>query len=515
MRNDGEMPPNTFSILHLDPPLHATYRKIVNRQFTPRAVAGLEDSIRAMVTEAFDQVDPSEVIDGVDVLTARVPIAIIAEMFGIGGADRETFRIWSDAIIASPDDADALGSAEEVGRMAEYLMAHIESPATDGNALLDILKSTDLDGRPLDVAEIMGFCLTLLVAGNETTRTLISGGMEALHDHPDQRATLAVYPSLMPGAIEELLRWVTPIQAFGRTAVTDVTLGDETIDAGDFVVLLYASGIATNRHSARPPGSSTSRVRSTRRMSPSGSANTSVWAQHSPASRAGSSSRSCSPGIPTTASTRPLSGLDRPSSAASTECPWCSCREPGESIVKFALSLGQLNPTAWVDVAVAADELGFDSVWIPEHLVLPVGLGGSPHQGSDHPPIPPDVPVFDALQYLAFVAAKTRRIRLGTHVYNIGLRHPFVVVRRPPHSMSFWGALRLRDRCELVAGRVGCGGPLIHDAGPSCCRRDDRGVPPSLDRAGGRTSRSVLRLRRGDVRTEAGHTRRPTADHRR
>lgn len=97
--------------------------------------------------------------------------------------------------------------------------------------------------------------------------------------------------------------------------------------------------------------------------------------------------------------------------------------------MKFALSLGQLNPTAWVDVAVAADELGFDSVWIPEHLVLPVGLGGSPHQGSDHPPIPPDVPVFDALQYLAFVAAKTRRIRLGTHVYNIGLRHPFVAAR--------------------------------------------------------------------------------------
>lgn len=108
MRNDGAAPPNTFSILHLDPPLHATYRKIVNRQFTPRAVSGLEDSIRNMVTEAFDQAAPVETIDGVDALAARVPIAIIAEMFGIGGADREMFRIWSDAIIATPDDADAL-----------------------------------------------------------------------------------------------------------------------------------------------------------------------------------------------------------------------------------------------------------------------------------------------------------------------------------------------------------------------------------------------------------------------
>ena len=97
--------------------------------------------------------------------------------------------------------------------------------------------------------------------------------------------------------------------------------------------------------------------------------------------------------------------------------------------MKFALSLGVLNPSAWVDVTVEADRLGFDSVWIPEHLVLPVDMGGSPHDGQDHPPIPADIPVYDPLVYLAFLAARTERIRFGTQVYNIGLRHPFTTAR--------------------------------------------------------------------------------------
>jgi cytochrome P450 len=126
--------------------------------------------------------------------------------------------------------------------MAAFLMAHVDSPATDGNDLLAILTSAELDGRTLSRLEIMGFCMTLLVAGNETTRTLISGGMEALHQHPDQRARLADGTVPLTGAVEELLRWVTPIQAFGRTAAVDVELGGRQVRAGDFLVMLYASG---------------------------------------------------------------------------------------------------------------------------------------------------------------------------------------------------------------------------------------------------------------------------------
>ncbi len=242
LRSDGAGGLNTFSILHLDPPVHALYRKIVNRQFTPKAVARLEGAVRETVAEVLDAASPSEPIDGVDNLAAVVPIAVIAELFGVGDADREIFRRWSDAVIAAPDQGGAPAGAAELGPMAEFLMGHVESPATDSNDLLGILKTSELDGRPLTRLEIMGFCLTLLVAGNETTRTLISGGLEALHGHPDQRIQLAEDPSLLPGAVEELLRWVTPIQAFGRTAVVDLELGGQRIAAGDFLIMLYASG---------------------------------------------------------------------------------------------------------------------------------------------------------------------------------------------------------------------------------------------------------------------------------
>ena len=97
--------------------------------------------------------------------------------------------------------------------------------------------------------------------------------------------------------------------------------------------------------------------------------------------------------------------------------------------MKFAITLGVMSPKAWVDVTQAADELGYESVWIPEHLVLPVDMSGSPYAGGDHPPVPSGIPVFDPLGYLSYLAARTERIRLGTHVYNIGLRHPFVSAR--------------------------------------------------------------------------------------
>lgn len=97
--------------------------------------------------------------------------------------------------------------------------------------------------------------------------------------------------------------------------------------------------------------------------------------------------------------------------------------------MKFGVHLAQVSSKAFVDVAVEADRLGFESVWMAEHLVLPVEMGGSPYPGADHPPIPPELPVFDAWNYLSFLAARTERVRLGTHVYNLALRHPFVSAR--------------------------------------------------------------------------------------
>ena len=97
--------------------------------------------------------------------------------------------------------------------------------------------------------------------------------------------------------------------------------------------------------------------------------------------------------------------------------------------MKFGVALGALNPHFHLDAAEAADALGYESVWLPEHLVLPVTMSRSPREGEEHPPVPPTAPVFDAFAYLAFLAARCPNVRLGTHVYNIGLRHPFTTAR--------------------------------------------------------------------------------------
>ena len=97
--------------------------------------------------------------------------------------------------------------------------------------------------------------------------------------------------------------------------------------------------------------------------------------------------------------------------------------------MRFGVALGRLNPAFFVDVTLEAERLGFESVWMPEHLVFPVDMGGSPYEGEDHPPVPPGTPVFDVFAYLAFLAGRTSRVRLATHVYNLALRHPFVAAR--------------------------------------------------------------------------------------
>ena len=97
--------------------------------------------------------------------------------------------------------------------------------------------------------------------------------------------------------------------------------------------------------------------------------------------------------------------------------------------MKFGVALGRLNPAFFVSVVEEAERLGFESVWLPEHLVFPIEMGGSPFAGEEHPPVPPSTPVFDAFAYLSYLAGRTERVKLGTHVYLLGLRHPFIAAR--------------------------------------------------------------------------------------
>jgi len=141
--------------------------------------------------------------------------------------------------------------------------------------------------------------------------------------------------------------------------------------------------------------------------------------------------------------------------------------------VKFGLALGALNPRSWIEVSEEADRLGFESVWIPEHLVVPQRASGSPHAGSDHPPVPSNVPIFDVFVYLGHIAARTTDIRLGTDVYNIGLRHPFVTARATT-TLDF-----------LSGGRVSLG------IGASWLREEWEAVGLDFDRRGRRVDEAI------------------------
>jgi probable F420-dependent oxidoreductase len=146
--------------------------------------------------------------------------------------------------------------------------------------------------------------------------------------------------------------------------------------------------------------------------------------------------------------------------------------------MRFGVPLGMLHPGLWGEVTEEADRLGFESIWMPEHLVIPIGLEGSPFDESEHPPIPSNVPVFDVFTYLGNLAARTARIRLGTHVYNIGLRHPF-------------STARAAATLDILSG-----GRLLFGIGASWLRAEWEAVGLDFDARGARVDEAIEVCRR-------------------
>ncbi len=230
------------SILHMDPPEHAAFRGLVNRRFTPRALSGLAEPIRHSAVSLLDAVAPGDEIDFVTELSAPFPLSVIAALLGIEESDRGDFRRWSDAAIESPDLPPEETMAA-LGELGSFIIEHIRSKRDHpGDDLVSLLLDSEVGGCPLSREELFMFLLTLLVAGNETTRTLLTGTALALHERPDQRAALASDSSLLAGGVEECLRWVTPVQAFCRTATEDAVVGGKAVAEGDYLCMLYASG---------------------------------------------------------------------------------------------------------------------------------------------------------------------------------------------------------------------------------------------------------------------------------
>ncbi|HEY2428708.1 MAG TPA: cytochrome P450 [Acidimicrobiales bacterium] len=237
----GRMPQP--SMIDSDDPVHTRRRRVVSKGFTPRRVADHEAHLRAVVSELIDAVAPRGACDLVADLAAPLPMRMIAELLGVPVEDGPRLQEWSDALISGADDpqyrTDAVMHAalEWGGYASDIVGARRAAPADDLMSLL--VAETDEDGLSHD--ELIGEALLLLVGGNETTRNVISGGMEALMRHPDQMARLAADPAGIPLAVEECLRWVTPIINMARTTTAEVTIRDVVIPEGEQVLLLYAS----------------------------------------------------------------------------------------------------------------------------------------------------------------------------------------------------------------------------------------------------------------------------------
>jgi cholest-4-en-3-one 26-monooxygenase len=232
-------------MLNMDPPMHTRYRLLVNKGFTPRMVGQLEANARVLTNQILDEVIERGECDFVTDIAAELPLQIICELLGVPQEDRHQIFDWSNRLIGS-EDPEYEGSVETAFEASAELYAYFNRLAAERRVdpradLVSVLNVAEVDGDTLSELELDLFFLLLSVAGNETTRNLIAHGMLALMEHPDQRAKLLANPDLLSGAVEEMLRWGTPVMQFRRTATEPTMIRDQPIAEGDKVVIYYMS----------------------------------------------------------------------------------------------------------------------------------------------------------------------------------------------------------------------------------------------------------------------------------
>ena len=238
-----KLPPDA-SMISQDDPRHTKQRRLVYKGFTPKQVAALEVHVREVVKETIDAVAPLGRCDFTQDVAVPLPMILIAEMLGIRREDRDLVQRWSDELIKGADGPDKATElvmqcfVEFCDYATEIIADRRANPRDD---LMTILCHNEIDGVLLTDEQIISEALLILIGGNETTRNVISGAMEALIENPVQREKLAADPTLLPTAVEEFVRWVTPIVNFRRTATQDVELRGQQIKVGQSVLLLYGS----------------------------------------------------------------------------------------------------------------------------------------------------------------------------------------------------------------------------------------------------------------------------------
>ncbi len=238
--------PDAFALpmmIDMDDPEHVRRRKLVNKGFTPRQVRGSEDAVRAAADEIIDGVIERGECDFVTDVAQWLPMIMIGDQLGVPAEDRGRLLEWSDAMVSA--SADGVGVERATAAYTEYRefaeQAIAERRERDHGDLMSVLVRAEIDGDRLDDESIIHESLLILIGGDETTRHVITGGMYQLLRHPEQFQLLRDEPGRIPTAVEEMLRWVSPIRNMNRTVVTDTELAGKQLRAGDKMLLLYPS----------------------------------------------------------------------------------------------------------------------------------------------------------------------------------------------------------------------------------------------------------------------------------
>jgi cytochrome P450 len=257
-----------IGLIDEDEPRHTEMRGLINRGFTPRMVRKWEEVFQQITDEALDEIAGKGECDFVEDIAVPLPLILIAEMIGIRKEDRKRFHAWSDAMIGATGNMDDPEIVAASGKAAMEYMTYIteiieerrKEPREDLISILvrakdeglliehedrsdaiDRAFGRDAEHRAMNNDELIKLGILLMVAGNETTRNALSGGMDLLIEHPEARQRLIEDPSLIPGAIEEMLRLVSPVLSFLRTATQDTELRGMPIKQGEKVLMIYGS----------------------------------------------------------------------------------------------------------------------------------------------------------------------------------------------------------------------------------------------------------------------------------
>jgi cholest-4-en-3-one 26-monooxygenase len=235
-------------LLNMDPPDHGRYRNVAAKQFTPRTVRALAPHVEEMTREILDAAAEKGQGDFVADVSAPITIGVIADMLGVPQADRQLLFRWTNEVIAPTDPEFQQGKTgeETLERARLELFAYFKNLSDERkrrptNDIVSVVANGRVEGRPLPDFELLSYYLLLVAAGNETTRNAMTGGMLAFLEHPGEWQKLRRDPGLLDGAVEEIVRWTSPVIQFCRTATRDYVLRGQTIRAGERACLFYPS----------------------------------------------------------------------------------------------------------------------------------------------------------------------------------------------------------------------------------------------------------------------------------